>query len=59
MLQTYFRLKELEEELKQIVKDLKGFKTLDPYEQSYVWRRSHEILREQQQLIGQVLTIQK
>jgi len=59
MLQTYFKLKELEEELKQIVQDLKKFKSLAPYEQAYVWRRSHEILREEQQLLGQVLTIDK
>jgi len=59
MMQTYFKLKELEEELKQIIKDLRSFKKLAPYEQHYVWRRSHEILEENKQIIGQVLTIDK
>lgn len=59
MIDTQTKLTELAQELQELLDDLRSFKLLYPYEQQYVLRRSYEILRENQQIIGQVLTIKK
>jgi len=56
---TYPKLLELEEELTELVTDLRRFKELHPYERQYVLRRSYEILHEKREIIGQLLTIDK